>query len=204
MITALRLRSVGVRRGERLLFDGLDLDLGGGDAVALVGPNGSGKTSLLRVVAGFIAPLCGAVTFEDGKGPVEPAEARRADCHMVGHQDGLKAGRTAREELRFWSLWTGSDGRGVAAAAERLGVERILDLEVRQLSAGQRRRVALARLIAAPRSLWLLDEALAPLDAACRALFGEIMTGHLQAGGLILAAAHDPLPTPARRLELGA
>lgn len=202
MIARLTLQSLAVQRGERLLFEGLDLELNAGEAVVLVGPNGVGKTSLLRAVAGFIAPLSGEVRFAGPAGEIEPAQARREDCHLIGHQDGLKSGRTAREELIFWALWTGAERHAALAAAERLGVERALDLEVRKLSAGQKRRLALARLMAAKRSLWLLDEPIAPLDAAARALFGAMMAEHLAAGGLILAAAHDPLAVDARRLEL--
>jgi heme exporter protein A len=189
-----------VQRGERILFEGLNLDLAAGQAVTLTGPNGAGKTSLLRVVAGFIAPLHGSVRFEAATGALEPGEARRADCHFLGHQDGLKTARTARDELVFWARWTGSSPAGIIAAAERMGVDRLLDLEVRQLSAGQ--RLVLARLIAAPRSLWLLDEPLSPLDGASRGLFGDIMAAHLDSGGLILAAAHDPLPMSGRELAL--
>jgi heme exporter protein A len=202
VITRLRLQGLSVQRGARVLFQGLDLELAAGEAAALVGPNGSGKTSLLRVIAGFISPIAGAVRFDGAAGTLEPADARR-DCHLVGHEDGLKPTRTAREELFFWARWTGSNGEDAVAAAARLGVERVLDLEARRLSAGQRRRIALARLIAAPRRLWLLDEPLAPLDPSFRSRFGEIMAAHLAEGGLILAAAHDPLPVSARQLVLG-
>jgi len=98
--------------------------------------------------------------------------------------------------------WTGGDAASALAAAEKLGLMRVLDLAVRHLSAGQRRRLALARLIASPRPLWLLDEPLAPLDAQHRTLFGELMAGHLAGGGLVLAAVHDPLPIAARTVEL--
>jgi heme exporter protein A len=191
MITALHIENLSVGRGHRVLFRGLDVAVRAGEAVALTGPNGAGKTSLLRCVAGFIRPLAGAVRCE---GSGEP--------HLVGHQDGLKSGRTAREELVFWVRWHGGQSAGALAAAERLGIGRALDLQVRQLSAGQRRRVALARLLAAPRDLWLLDEPLAPLDAEGRALTGQEMAAHLARGGLILAAVHDPLPVAARTVEL--
>jgi heme exporter protein A len=134
-----------------------------------------------------------------------PAEdARRAGCHLLGHLDGLKSGRRARDELIFQARWSGGDARGALAAADRLGLARLLDLEVRVLSAGQRRRLALARLIASPRPLWLLDEPLAPLDADARALFGTLMSEHLAGGGLILAAVHDPLPIAARAVDVAA
>src|SRR5205085_6697540 len=111
-----------------------------------------------------------------------------------------KAARTAREELTFWSRWCG--GSDITEAAAGLDLTALLDLEVRRLSAGQRRRLALARLLAAPRPLWLLDEPLSPLDARWRVGFGALMQAHLDGGGMIVAAVHDPLPIPARSLEI--
>lgn len=204
MIAGLTIEGLALQRGERRLFEGLSLSLAAGEAVALTGANGAGKTSLLRAVAGFIAPAAGAIAFAGTDGPLEAEEARGADIHLLGHQDGLKGGRTAGEELAFQALWTGGDRAGAQAAARTLGLSRLLGLEVRKLSAGQRRRLALARLLTSPRSLWLLDEPLAPLDARHRTLFGELMADHLAAGGLILAAVHDPLPIAARVVELGA
>jgi heme exporter protein A len=205
MITRLRIQDLALRRGERVLFRHFNLSLAAGEAIALTGANGSGKTSLLRAVAGMIRPLAGALAFEGAGGSdVHPDDARRAACHLLGHQDGLKAGRRARDELIFQARWTGGTAAGAVAAAERLGLARLLDLEVRVLSAGQRRRLALARLIAGPRALWLLDEPLAPLDAAARTLVGVMMSEHLARGGLILAAVHDPLPIPARPAEIPA
>ncbi|THD57735.1 heme ABC exporter ATP-binding protein CcmA [Phenylobacterium sp.] len=198
MIRSLELRGVALSRGGRLLFKGLSLSLGAGEACALTGANGSGKTSLLRAVAGLAAIEAGEVGF----GGVDPADARAGGLHLAGHQDGLKPARTAREELEFWSVWSGGDAASAAGAAEALELRPLLDLEVRRLSAGQRRRLALARLLAAPRPLWLLDEPLSPLDAAWRERFGAMMQTHLAGGGLILAAVHDPLPIAARTLEI--
>jgi heme exporter protein A len=203
MIAALRIEGLAVQRGERLLFAGLNLTARAGEAVALTGANGAGKTSLLRAIAGFIRPVAGQIGFEGEDGALEAAEARRGGLHLVGHQDGLKSGRSARDELVFQARWTGASDAAALAAAGRLGLTRLLDLEVRKLSAGQRRRVALARLLAAPRSLWLLDEPMAPLDAANRTLLGEAMAAHLAGGGLIVAAVHDPLPIAARAVEIG-
>jgi len=200
LIERLELAGLSVRRGARRLFEGVALTLAAGEACALVGANGAGKTSLLRAVAGLVRPEAGTIAFGD----TDPAEARGAGLHLVGHQDGLKPARTAAEELAFWSRWTGGTDAGLAAATEALGLASLLDLEVRRLSAGQRRRLALARLVAAPRPLWLLDEPLSPLDAAWRERFGALMAAHLADGGLILAAVHDPLPIPAKALELTA
>ena len=202
MITALTIEGLALQRGERVLFRGFDLSFTAGEAVALIGANGAGKTSLLRAVAGLLTPLAGRVAFSTADGPLEADEARRFGCHLVGHQDGLKGARTAREELLFQAGWTGGSAEAALAAADRLGLTRLIDLPVRVLSAGQRRRLALARLIAARRPLWLLDEPLAPLDTGSRALLGEIMAEHVAAGGLMLAAVHDPLPIPARVAEI--
>jgi heme exporter protein A len=202
MIAALSIRGLAVRRGERRLFQDFGLDLAAGEAVALSGANGAGKTSLLRAIAGFIRPEAGEVAFLGDDGPLEPEEARRSAVHLLGHQDGLKPNRAARDELMFQVRWTGGNDAAALWAAEALGLARLLDLAVRHLSAGQRRRLALARLAASPRALWLLDEPLAPLDARHRALFGELMAAHLAGGGLVLAAVHDPLPIAARTVEL--
>jgi heme exporter protein A len=202
MIEALQIDALALRRGERLLFERFDLTVRAGEAVALTGRNGAGKTSLLRAVGGLIRPEAGTVAFL-GKDRVLEAETARAEgLHLMGHLDGLKSGRTAREELNFQANWTGGDPTGVAEAIETMDLKRLLDIEVRRLSAGQRRRLALARLVASPRALWLLDEPLAPLDAEQRARFGALMARHLAGGGLILAAVHDPLPVPAREATI--
>jgi heme exporter protein A len=204
MISRLAVETLAVRRGERRLFEKLSFGLAAGEALQLTGPNGAGKTSLLRAIAGFIRPDAGSVRFWGAsEAPLEPDEARRAGVHLLGHQDGLKGARTVCDELDFQARWTGGDGAAALAAAETLGLARLLDLAVRQLSAGQRRRLALARLLASPRPLWLLDEPLAPLDAAHRAGFGALMAAHLAAGGMVIAAVHDPLPIATRALELG-
>jgi heme exporter protein A len=197
-VTALELRDVGISRGGRRLFSDLSLSLAAGQACALTGANGTGKTSLLRAIAGLVALDAGEVAFGD----VEPSEARAQGLHLLGHLDGLKPARTAREELGFWSLWQGGSAASAQGAVTALELGPLMDLEVRRLSAGQRRRLALARLLAAPRPLWLLDEPLSPLDAGWRTRFGSMMQTHLAGGGAILAAVHDPLPIAAINLEI--
>lgn len=202
MITALNVEDLALQRGERVLFRHLHMRVAAGEAVALAGSNGAGKTSLLRAVAGFIRPVTGRIAFEGAAGALPSDDARRAGCHLVGHQDGLKPERRARDELLFQARWHGGTASGALNAADRLGLTRLLGLEVRVLSAGQRRRLALARLIASPRPLWLLDEPLAPLDADSRVLLGVVMAEHVATGGLIVAAVHDPLPIVARTVGI--
>lgn len=205
MIASLNVEALALSRGERTLFRTLNFNVAAGEAVALTGANGAGKTSLLRAIAGFLHPDAGTIAFHDADGnAIETGEARGRQVHLLGHLDGLKGGRLARDELVFQSRWLGETHAGIDEAIEVLGLKSLLELEVRKLSAGQRRRLALARLIGSPRALWLLDEPLSPLDTHWRQAVGAIMARHLEGGGLILAAVHDPLPMPARGLDLGA
>ena len=199
VIQALALKDLAVCQGGRELFCGLTLELKAGQACALTGANGAGKTTLLRAVAGLVPLEAGEVAF----GGLDPVIARGAELHFLSHTDALKPPRTAREELIFWALWCGGGQSSAQASAKTLGLTDLLDLEIRRLSSGQRRRLALARILAAPRPLWLLDEPLGPLDGEWRARFGEQMRLHLDSGGLILAAVHDPLPVATVSLEIG-
>jgi heme exporter protein A len=198
LIGRLGIENLALRRGGRLLFEGLSFAVEAGSAAALIGRNGAGKTSLLRAIAGLASLEAGAITF----GALAAEDARAEHIHLAGHQDGQKPARTAWEELSFWARWNGASYDAARRAAERLDLTRLLELEVRRLSAGQRRRLSLARLLAAPRALWLLDEPLSPLDADWRERFGEIMAEHMAGGGLIVAAVHDPLPIPAQAVEI--
>lgn len=189
-----------ISRGERVLIRDLTFSVASGEVVALTGANGAGKTSLLRALAGFLRPDAGTVAYEG----VELSEARRRHLHWQGPLDGLKSARRASDELAFQAHYAGADADGIAAAVDLLALTPLLDLEVRQLSAGQKRRLALARLIAAPRPLWLLDEPLSPLDARWRAVMGTLIQAHVDKGGAVIAAVHDPLPVPASPLDLGA
>lgn len=192
----LSVSNLALARGDRLLVRDLSLELAPGEALVLTGANGAGKTSLLRAIAGLLKPVAGRIEMA--------GDGERSDrLHLVGHQDGQKQGRTAREELHFWCGWAGADPAGIDRAAGRLALGPLLDLPVRVLSAGQRKRLAMGRLVAAERPLWLLDEPLAPLDADWRAAFGEIARAHLAAGGMIVAAAHDPMPFDHRSLAVG-
>ncbi|MFN7129417.1 MAG: ATP-binding cassette domain-containing protein, partial [Brevundimonas sp.] len=151
MIHTLSISDLTVSRGERLLFQGLDLRLQAGEAVVLTGANGAGKTSLLRAIAGLLRPDAGEVAFHDGDGnPLDERLARGRETHFLGHQDGLKTGRTARQELGFQCDWLGHVQCGMDDAVEAFGLAPLLDLEVRRLSAGQRRRLAMGRRGGAP------------------------------------------------------
>ena len=199
MLSGVTVESLAVSRGARTLFEGLSFALGAGELLTLEGANGAGKTSLIRAVAGFLIPQAGTIRFEGQ----DADDARAEAIHYLGHQDGLKPARTAWEELCFQAEWCGGTRESARAAAERLALGPLLNLEIRKLSAGQRRRVALARLVSAPRPLWLLDEPMAPLDVERRSVVGTLMAEHLAGGGLILAAAHDPLPVPGGALTIG-
>jgi heme exporter protein A len=204
MLMGLRLENLSLTRGERVLFQGLDLELHAGEALALTGANGAGKTSLLRAVAGFIRPDQGQITPLDDRGsPVELEVFRARHLHWLGHLEGLKPTRTAGQELGFQCQYLGAGQAAMMRAVERLSLASLLDLECRKLSAGQRRRLSLARLVAVPRRLWLLDEPLAPLDEAWRISAGDLIADHLAGGGMVMAAVHDPLPHANRSLDLG-
>eukprot|EP01037_Dinobryon_pediforme_P017024 gene17024-17213_t len=200
-LSGLKLEAVTLSRGARRLVADVNLNLSAGELVSVTGANGVGKTSLIRAIAGLIAPDSGVIDFYSGASALDAETVRTEQVHLLAHQDGLKSARTVRQELTFWSQWFGGQA-GLDAAVEALALRALLDLEVRKLSAGQRRRLALARLVAAPRRLWLLDEPMAPLDALNRERLAEVMDQHLKAGGMIIAAVHDVLPLAGKTLQL--
>jgi heme exporter protein A len=176
-------------RGGRELFAGLSFEAESGAFVELRGPNGAGKTSLLRVLAGFLPPSGGTVSFD-------------TPAHYLGHRDGLKRTLDARAHVRFWASLLGGDETGCDAALTRVGLQG--DWPVSILSQGQGRRLALARLLAAPRPLWLLDEPGAALDASGRALLTELIAEHRASGGIVVAALHEGLGVePTNVIRLG-
>ena len=187
-----------LRKGYNRLVDGLDLVLAPGEALSLSGENGVGKTTLLRAVAGFSPPEAGTIRFEHDGAALEAEAAQARMIHYLGHQDAASPARTVAQELRFQADWLGGDMTGIGP----LRLEPLLDLETRYLSAGQKRRLSCARLLMAKRPLWLLDEPMAPLDAAHRGLLAGLMQAHLAQGGSIIAAVHDPLPFATRGLRL--
>jgi heme exporter protein A len=187
-------------RGERLVFRDIDFAIGAGGALLLVGPNGSGKSTLLRLLAGLLRPAAGALRWngEDALSDL-PSHARRVA--YAGHQDAVKLGLTAAENLRFAARLTGTDAGDALAA---VGLEELADLPARMLSAGQKRRLALARLVLSRAPIWLLDEPTLGLDTASVARFGVMLGEHRASGGLVIAATHLALPLPdAAELSLG-
>jgi len=191
MISSLTAERLTCARGERRLFADLSFTVRAGQALALEGANGAGKTSLLRLLAGFLTPQAGRiVTTENGQASDEP-EARARRVGWLGHHDGLKAQLTVREQLDFYAALYGV--KADPAVLDQVGLARQAELPCRYLSAGQKRRLALARLLISDRPLWLLDEPFAALDTAGQALIGQAMARHCGQGGIVIAATHDPL-----------
>jgi heme exporter protein A len=192
MISSLTAEKLALTRGDRRLFDGVNFRVGAGQALAVEGANGVGKTSLLRLIAGFLTPAAGTLILKTQGADVMDGEERGRYAAWLGHQDGLKPQLTVIEQLTFFARLYRSVS-DTAAVLEQVGLTRQGALPCRYLSAGQRRRLALARLLLSGRPLWLLDEPFAALDTAGQALVGQLMALHCGAGGLVIAATHDPL-----------
>jgi heme exporter protein A len=205
----LLVEEISVERGGRRVLQNVAFAAEGGDAIVVVGANGAGKSTLLAALAGLIAPSQGAVRIEDGPEAETPA---RELIHYVGHREALKNALTLRETLVFWAelLSIPSPGFGGAAlssddAADWMRLDHALDLPVGYLSAGQRRRASLARLLVAPRPIWLLDEPTTALDVESQKRFAGLMERHRGQGGIVVAATHAPLGLEGiKTLTLGA
>lgn len=195
------LADVAVARGGRPLIADLSATLTPGTLAVISGPNGAGKSSLLRVVAGFVRPAGGAVTFA-GREVGRLLRDNALPLAYYGHADGLKADLTVRDNLAFYRrLYPGAPA--LAEVTREFALESFLDREVRRLSAGQRRRVALSRLALSGRGVWILDEPFTNLDADGRRALEGIAAGHVQRGGILLIATHLDVDIPApRRLDV--
>ena len=186
----LRVTGLACRRGQKPIFSGISFALSGGEALLLLGPNGAGKSSLLRIMAGLLRPVAGQIVLEGGDHDGTIAE----QAHYLGHQDALKPSLSVAENLRFWTQFLGAgSGRAPLEALETVGLIELADLPAGYLSAGQRRRLSLARLICARRPVWLLDEPSSALDVNGQQRLLSVMLAHLGEGGIILAATHAPL-----------
>src|SRR5438067_3400116 len=187
-------------RGGRQVFAGLCFTVEGGEALLVAGPNGSGKSSLLRLIAGLVHPTGGRVVLEGG----DPELTIGEQAHYLGHQDALKPSLSVAENLAFWADFLGGGRAKGAAALAAVGLGALTHLPAIYLSAGQRRRLSLARLIAVERPIWLLDEPTSTLDAAAQAMLADLMRAHLAGRGLIVAATHGPIGLDgAKELPLG-
>jgi heme exporter protein A len=185
-----------VERGARPVISELSFTVNAGEALLLVGPNGAGKTTLIRTIAGFIRPSAGHVSL---KGDSEDRDVAQS-CHYVGHLTGVKANLTVTQNLAFWGDYL-AEGRGhrgglankVDEALDRFGLSRLAEFPAGLLSAGQKRRLGLARLCVAARPIWLLDEPTVSLDASSTELLARLIQAHTAGGGIVIAATHLPL-----------
>ncbi|MEM1372292.1 MAG: heme ABC exporter ATP-binding protein CcmA [Pseudomonadota bacterium] len=200
----LTLQNVTVARAGCPVFEPISLEAEPGTAILLTGANGAGKTTLLRAIAGFVAIASGELRLTSADGSHSVAD----HCHFIGHQSGIKANLTVRENLAFWAAYLDADApeeiepeerpknrteKRVQQALSAMALDDLADLPVALLSAGQKRRTALARLKTAYRPIWLLDEPGVSLDAASTAKLVEVINTHLESGGILLAATHEPL-----------
>lgn len=191
---------LSVERAGRLVLSDVSFEVRSGEALLVTGPNGAGKTTLLRTISGFVSPQAGEITLE---GVEDPDTSLVENCHVVGHLNGIKPAMTVLENLAFWAAYLGS-GAGsppatLAGAIDRLMLSGLEDIPAGLLSAGQKRRLGLARLLIARRAVWLLDEPTASLDASSSRIVAELIDGHVASGGIALVVTHLPLGLAASR-----
>jgi heme exporter protein A len=191
-------RNVRCVRGGREVFSGLNFETSSGEALAVTGPNGSGKTSLLRLIAGLLTTADGAIELEGG----DPELTLPEQAHYLGHRDALKSALSVVENLSFWRDFLGGEVFDAKMSLAAVGLDHAGQLPAAFLSAGQRRRLSMARLLTVRRPIWLLDEPTSALDADGQTMFASLMREHLARGGLIVAATHAPLGIEARELRI--
>lgn len=197
----MRLNAVDLacHRGGRDVFAGLSFVLQSGQALTVTGRNGAGKSSLLRTVIGLTRIVHGRLDLEGGDPELTIAE----QAHYLGHQDALKPSLSVGENLDFWASFLGAPAADIHPALDAVGLDELADLPAAYLSAGQRRRLSIARLIAVKRPIWLLDEPTSTLDASAQEQLASLMRTHLAEGGLIMAATHGSIGLDeARELRL--
>ncbi len=188
------------RRGGRDVFSRVSFAVAAGEALTVTGRNGAGKSSLLRCIVGLVRIAHGRLALEGGDSELSIAE----QAHYLGHQDALKPSLSVAENLRFWARFFGAQAEDIHVALDAIGLDTLADLPAAYLSAGQRRRLSIARLLAAKRPLWLLDEPTTTLDAAAQTRLADLMRAHLAGGGLIIAATHGAIGLDGtRELRLG-
>lgn len=191
-------QGLGCIRNGRLVFANLDFAATSGEALAVTGPNGAGKSSLLRIIAGLLPPAAGAITLDGGDAPGLPLAEQ---AHYLGHRDPLKPSLTVMENLRFWRDFLDGNGDPDAALAAT-GIAHTASLPAGFLSAGQRRRLSIARLLTVKRPVWLLDEPTSALDSSGQAMFADVVSAHLKSDGIVVAATHGPLGVPTQTLAI--
>lgn len=187
-------------RGGREVFRRLSFALSSGAALLVTGRNGAGKSSLLRAIAGLVRLTAGRLALDGG----DPEGTIGEQAHYLGHQDALKTALSVAENLQFWAGFLGANEAALAPALTAVDLAHLADLPAAYLSAGQRRRLSIARLVAVKRPLWLLDEPTSALDAASQGRLSELMRNHLASGGMIIAATHGAIGLEtARELKMG-
>jgi heme exporter protein A len=193
-------QDLSCQRGGRLLFEGLSFSLQPGEALLVTGPNGAGKTSLLRQIVGLLPLARGRLSLTGAS----PDAALPELCHYVGHLNGVKTSFSVSENLAFWVDFIGDDRGDPRRALAAFGLSPLAELPAGLLSAGQKRKLALSRLFAAPRPIWLLDEPQVSLDAPSLKLLDAAINDHLEEGGIAVVASHTPLNTKfAHEIALG-
>lgn len=185
---------LSAKRGEDLIFQDISFEIAGGEALVVKGANGSGKSTLLRVLAGLLPAHSGRAKLLAAAQPVERVGEA---AHYLGHRNAMKRELTVEENLSFWKSFfgdfAGGAGLSIPEAVEAVGLGGIAHLPFGYLSAGQQRRMAMAKLLVSWRPVWILDEPTAALDAAAETMFAGLVTAHLSRGGIAIAATHQPL-----------